>query len=59
MPVPKDKEKQYGTIVAAQTARMEKMGMSGGEANRKAKGMADRAISGKRKKIKAENVGRM
>lgn len=45
MPVPKGYGDEYGTIVAAQTARLKRGGKGAHAANEVAKAMADRAIS--------------
>lgn len=52
MPVPKNKQKKYGIIVAAQTNRLKKQGMSGHAANEAAKALADSAIKIKKEVLK-------
>lgn len=54
MPVPKNYQSKYSTIVAAQTARLKQQGKSGGEANDEAKRMADAAIEHLKKKSHAK-----
>jgi hypothetical protein len=50
MPVPKKARKKYGTVVAAQTARLERKGGSPSEANKQAKAMADKMVADMGKK---------
>ena len=45
MPIPKKLESKYATIIAAQTARLEKSGMSKAQAKKKGKAIAEKYVA--------------